>query len=96
MTQYLVQPREWIFLKGYGFLFLSKNNVSEKNVIEKISKHLSGKYCQKLLDHAKQPAADVLTTASQNQFKKQQKQLAIWLAIELLKNYKSFVKFTTE
>ena len=77
MTQYLVQPRERIFLKGYGFLFLSKNNVSEKNIIEKISKHLSGKYCQKFLDHAKQSATYVLTTASQNQFKKQQKQLAI-------------------
>ena len=64
MTRYSVQPRERIFLKGYGFLLLSKNNISEKNISEKISKHLSGKYCQKLLDHAKQSATDVLTTAS--------------------------------
>ena len=56
MTRYSVQPRERIFLKGYGFLLLSKNNISEKNISEKISKHL--------LDHAKQSTTDVLTTAS--------------------------------
>ena len=34
------------------------------------SKHLSGKYCQKLLDHAKQYATDAFEAASKNQFKK--------------------------
>ena len=38
-----------------------------------ISKNLSGKYSQKLLDHAKKFAAD----AQKESFKKQQKQLVI-------------------
>ena len=47
MTRYSVQPRDQIFVKGYGFLSFAKN--MGKN----ISKNLSGKYSQKLLDHAK-------------------------------------------
>ena len=27
MTHYTIQPRDWIFLKGYGFLFSAKNMV---------------------------------------------------------------------
>ena len=27
MTHYTVQPRDWIFLKGCGFLFSAKNMV---------------------------------------------------------------------
>ena len=45
MTRYSVQPR--IFVKGYGFLSFAKN------IDTNISKSLSGKYSQKLLDHAK-------------------------------------------
>ena len=25
MTRYLVQPRDWIFVKGYGFLSFAKS-----------------------------------------------------------------------
>ena len=45
--------------------------------LDNIGKNLSSKYSQKLLDHAKQ-------TASKKQFKKQQKQLVIWLVMKLL------------
>ena len=35
-----------------------------KNIDQKISKNLSGKYSQKLLDHAKQSPTDVFKTTS--------------------------------
>ena len=58
--RYSVQPKDRIFIKGYGFLFFAKN----------MSKNLSSKYSpgmlaarQKLLDHAKQSATDALKTS---------------------------------
>ena len=42
-----------------------------------LSKNLSGKYSQKLLDHAKESATDSVKTFSKERFKKQQKQLVI-------------------
>ena len=38
MMGHLVQPRDLIFVKGYGFLLFSKN------IGKSISKNLSGKY----------------------------------------------------
>ena len=55
---YSVQPTDQIFAKVYGFLSLTKNTC--KN----ISKHVSGKCSQKLLDQAKKSAADALKTSS--------------------------------
>ena len=52
MTRYSVQTRDRIFVKGYGFLSFAKN--LGENIGMSISKNLSGKYSQKLLDHAKQ------------------------------------------
>ena len=49
--RYSVQPKDRIFLKGYGFSSFAKNMV--QNIAKNINKNLSGKYCQKLLDHAK-------------------------------------------
>ena len=49
--RYSVQPRDRIFIKGYGFLSFAKNN--GKNIIKNIRKKLSGKYSQKLFDYAK-------------------------------------------
>ena len=51
MTQYLLQPRQEIFGKGYEFLSFANN--MGKNIGKNISKNLSGKKSQKLLDHAK-------------------------------------------
>ena len=45
-------------MKSYGFLSFAKN------IGENISKILSGKYGQKLLDHAKQSATDAFKTSS--------------------------------
>ena len=40
--RYLVQPRDWIIVKGYGFLSFVKT--MDKNIGKNISKTLSGKY----------------------------------------------------
>ena len=60
--RYLVQPRDQIFVKGYGFFSFSKN--MGKNIGKSISKNISGKCSQKLLDHAKQSGTDALKTSS--------------------------------
>ena len=41
-----------------------------KNVVLSVSKNLSGKYSQKLLDHAKQSATDALKPASKRVIQK--------------------------
>ena len=64
MTWYSVQPRDRIFVKGYGFLSFARN--MGENVGKDICKNLSSKYSQKLLDHAKQSATDALNTSSKN------------------------------
>ena len=51
MTLYLVQPRDRIFVKGYGFLSFAKS--MGRNIDKNVSKKLSSKYSQKLIDHAK-------------------------------------------
>ena len=63
---YSIESRDRIYVKGYGFLSFAKN----------ISKNLSNKYGQKLLDSAKTSTADAIkTTSKRANKKKQQKQL---------------------
>ena len=52
--RYLIEPRDRIYGKGYGFLYFAKN----------IGKNLSNKYGQKLLDSAKKSTTDAIKTAS--------------------------------
>ena len=75
MTRYSVQPRDRIFAKGYAFLSYPKN--MGKNIGKNTGKNLSGKYSQKLLDHAKKLQQMHLKLLKKEQFKKQQKQLVI-------------------
>ena len=75
MQRYSVQPRDQIFVKGYGFLSFTTN--ISKNVGKNISKDLSGKCSQNLFDHAKQSPTDALKKSKKDQFKKEQKQLVI-------------------
>ena len=56
MTFYSVQPRDQIFVKGYGFLSFARN--MGKN----ISKDLSSKNSKKLLDETKEFPTDALKT----------------------------------
>ena len=62
MQRYSVQPRGRILVKGYGFLSFPRN--MNKKAGKNISKKLSSRYCQKILDHTKQSAIDVLKTCS--------------------------------
>ena len=72
--RYSIEPRDRIYVNGYGFLSFAKDMV----------KNLSNKYGQKPLDNAKKSITDAIKTASKKHFKKQQKQLVIWLVIKLL------------
>ena len=51
MMLYSVQPRDRIFVKGYGFVSFAKN--MGKSVGKNISKNVSSKYRKNPLDHAK-------------------------------------------
>ena len=62
MTRYSAQPSDGICAKGCRFLFFFPKNMS-KDIGENISKHLSGKYNQRLLDNAKQSATDAYKIA---------------------------------
>ena len=54
--RYSTEPRNRIFVRGYGFLYFE--NYMAKNIDKNMSKNLSNIYSQKLLDHAKQSATD--------------------------------------
>ena len=58
--RYSFEPRDGIYLKGYGFLSFAKN----------IGKSLSNKYGQKLLDSAKKSTTDAIKTASKRAIQK--------------------------
>ena len=75
MTCYSVQPRDRIFVKGYGFLSFAKN--MGKHIGKNISKNLSSKYSpgmlaarQKIVDPTKQSTTDALKTDSKRVIQK--------------------------
>ena len=68
MSCYLVQPRAQILAKGYGCLSFAKN--INKSLGKIISKDLSNKCSQKLLDQATQFSTDALKTASKKETQK--------------------------
>ena len=58
--RYSIEPRDRIYVKGYGFLSFAKN----------MGKNLSNKYSQKLFDSAKKSATDAIKTASKRAIQK--------------------------
>ena len=58
--RYSIEPRDRIYVKGYGFLSFAKN----------MGKRLSNKYRQKLLDSAKKFTTDPIKTASKRETQK--------------------------
>ena len=66
--RYSVQPKDQIFVKGYGFSSFAKN--MHTNIGKFISRTLSAKYSQKLLDYAKQSATDAHETSSKRAYQK--------------------------
>ena len=58
--RYSLEPRDRIYVKGYGFLSIAKN----------LGKNLSNKYGQKLPDSAKKSTTDAIKTASKRAIQK--------------------------
>ena len=58
--RYSIEPKDRIYVKGYGFLSFAKN----------MGKHLSNKYSQTLLDTAKKSTTDATKTASKGAIQK--------------------------
>ena len=58
--RYSIEPRDRIYVKGYGFLSFAKN----------MGKNLSNKYGQKLIDSAKKTTTDAIKTASKRAIQK--------------------------
>ena len=58
--RYSIEPRDRIYVKGYGFLSFAKN----------MGKNLSNKYGQKILDTAKKSTTDAIKTASKRAIQK--------------------------
>ena len=58
--RYSIEPRDRIYVKGYGFLSFAKST----------RKRLSNKYGQKLLDSAKKSTTDAIKTASKKTIQK--------------------------
>ena len=59
--RYSIEPRNRIYVKGYGFLSFAKN----------MGKTLSNKYGQKLLDIAKKSTTNTIKAASKTAIQKQ-------------------------
>ena len=72
--RYLVEPRDRIYVKGYGFSSFAKN----------IGKNVSNKYGKKILNSAKESTTDAIKAASKTAIQKKQKQLVIELVTKLL------------
>ena len=62
-----IEPKDRIYVKGYGFLSFAKN----------MSKNLSNKYSQKPFNNERKSTPDAIKTASKRAVQKQQKQLVI-------------------
>ena len=58
--RYSIEPRDRIYVKGYGFLSFAKN----------MGKSLSNKYGQKLFDSAKKSTTDAIKAASKRAIQK--------------------------
>ena len=65
--RYSVEPRDRIYVKGYGFLSFAKNIGKHA---AKVAKNMSNKYSQKLLDSAKKSTTDAMETASKRAIQK--------------------------
>ena len=59
--RYSIEPRDRIYVNGYGFLLFAKN-IGTHAI--KVAKNISNNYSQKLLDSAKKSTADAMKIAS--------------------------------
>ena len=65
--RYSIEPRDRIYVKGYGFLSFAKNMGTHAT---KVAKNLSNICGQKLLDSAKKSTTDTIKTTSKRAIQK--------------------------
>ena len=65
--RYSVEPRNRIYVKGYGFLSFAKSMGTHAT---KVTKNVSNKYSQKLIDSAKKSTTHPIKTASKKAIQK--------------------------
>ena len=65
--RYSIEPREGRYVKGYGFLSVTRNIGTHA---AKVAKNMSNKYSQKRVDSAKKSATDAIKTASKKSIQK--------------------------
>ena len=65
--RYSIEPRNRIYVKGYGFLSFAKNIGTHAT---KVAKSMNIKYSQKRLDSATKYTIDAIKTASKRAIKK--------------------------
>ena len=66
--RYSIEPRDRIYVKGYGFLSFAKD----------MGKNLSNKYGQKLFDSTKKSTTDVIKSASKRAIQKKGRRWFNW------------------
>ena len=65
--RYPIEPRERIYVKGYGFLSFARNLGTHAT---KVAKNLNNKYGQNLADSAKKSSTDAFKIASKRAIQK--------------------------
>ena len=65
--RYSIEPRDRIYVKGYGFLSFAEN---VGTYATKVAENVGNKYSQKLLDSAKKSTTDAIKTASKRAIQK--------------------------
>ena len=72
--RYSIEPRDRIYVKGYGFLSFTKNMGRYAN---KVTKSLSNKYGQKHLDNTKKCTTDAIKTHKKRYISPEERQQII-------------------
>ena len=80
--RYSIEPRDRIYVKGYGFLSFAKS----------MGKSLSNKYGQKILDSAKKSTTDVIKTASKRAIQKTAEAISDLIGNKIADKITSFSK----
>ena len=84
--RYSIEPRDRIYVKGYGFLFFEKN----------MSKILSNKCCKKLFDSAKKSTTGAIKTAAKRAIQKTAEATGDSLGSNIAKKISSALKRSPE
>ena len=84
--RYSIEPRDKIYVKGYGFLSFAKN----------MGKNLSHKYGQKLLDSAKKSTTDAIKTVSKIATQKTAEATGDWIGSKIADKVTRVSKKSTE